>query len=142
MYTSNREVAKPAGLEEEVEFSSVTNLRESLLSRVDDFGTNPAKRYVITKHGQPQAVLMSYQTYSLMKKLTDQMLARLEAASKSDPVGAAFSRLRSDHGEDSVKVEVYGVGAVSATVSATLQNIRAQFEQLDAVLGQNATQRK
>jgi len=128
---------KQTGLEEEVEFSNVTNLRESLLGTVENLRANPARRYVITKHGQPQAVLMSYETYSLLKKVMDQVLARTIAASSSDPIGAAVARLRAD--EPGVPVEESAVGerAVSATVSAALQNIRAQFDHLDAVLGQD-----
>jgi prevent-host-death family protein len=138
MRTAKREVEKSGAVEEDVEFSNVTNLRESLLSRVESLRANPSKRYVITKHGQPQAVLMSYGTYSLLKKMMDQTLARAEAESKSDPIGAAFARFREDHPNELSGGKAISPPAVQEAVSAALQTIRAQFEQLDAVLGREA----
>jgi prevent-host-death family protein len=82
----------PVELEEDIEFSSVTSLRESFLKTVETLREDPAKRYVITKHGQPQAVLMSYQTYSLLRKVMDQTLARTVAASSSDPIGSTMTK--------------------------------------------------
>jgi len=57
----------PTQLEDEVEYSTVTALRGKLLAVVDGFRRAPAKRYLITKHGQPQAVLMSFETYRLLR---------------------------------------------------------------------------
>jgi PHD/YefM family antitoxin component YafN of YafNO toxin-antitoxin module len=138
MTTVSREIAKPVELEEQVEFSNVTNVRESLLSKVESLRENPAKRYVITKHGQPQAVLMSFQTYSLMRRVMDQTLARTAAMSSSDPIGAAFARFRHDQSSTLVGASE---ARTRAAVSAALQSIRSQVDQLYAALGQDVVGR-
>jgi prevent-host-death family protein len=131
----------PVELEEDIEFSSVTSLRESFLKTVEALREDPAKRYVITKHGQPQAVLMSYQTYSLLKRVMDQTLARTVAASSSDPIGSAFTRLHDDQAAAFVDAPMH-THAVAAAVSAALQSIRSQVDQVEAVLGQKGSREK
>ncbi len=138
MTSVSREVVHSVGLEEEIEFSNVTTVRDSLLSKVESLRLNPAKRYVITKHGQPQAVLMSFQTYTLLRRVMDQTLARTAAASSSDAIRAAFARLR-----DEQPAVLAGAPAMDrAAVTAALQNIRSQVDQLDAVLAQEVVHRQ
>jgi PHD/YefM family antitoxin component YafN of YafNO toxin-antitoxin module len=84
-------------MEEEVEFSNVTNFRNSLLGAVEQLQSNPAKRYVITKRGEPEAVLMSYKTYSLLSRVMNQTLEKTVAEDRGDSVHAAFDRMRQEH---------------------------------------------
>jgi prevent-host-death family protein len=83
----------PTQLEDEVEYSTVTALRGKLLAVVDGFRRAPAKRYLITKHGQPQAVLMSFETYRLLRGAKAQPLP----AQSDDALelGEAIARSRS-----------------------------------------------
>jgi PHD/YefM family antitoxin component YafN of YafNO toxin-antitoxin module len=83
-------------LEEDIEFSNVTKFRSSLLGAVKRMQKNPAKRYVITKHGEPEAVLMSYQTYSLLTKVMDRALVGTEGQSRDEAIRSAFARLRQE----------------------------------------------
>ncbi len=82
--------------EEDIEFSNVTRFRNSLLGAVERVQKNPAKRYVITKHGAPEAVLMSYQTYSLLTKVMEQALEGTEGQSRDEAIRSAFARLRQE----------------------------------------------
>ena len=83
-------------LEEDIEFSNVTKFRNSLLGAVERVQKKPAKRYVITKHGAPEAVLMSYQTYSLLTKVMEQALEGTEGQSRDEAIRSAFARLRQE----------------------------------------------
>jgi PHD/YefM family antitoxin component YafN of YafNO toxin-antitoxin module len=89
--------AQAKTMEEEVEFSNVTNFRNSLLGAVEQLQSNPAKRYVITKRGEPEAVLMSYKTYSLLSRVMNQALEKMAAEDRGDSVHAAFDRMRREH---------------------------------------------
>jgi len=82
--------------EEDIEFSNVTKFRTSLLGAVERMQKNPAKRYIITKHGEPEAVLMSYPTYSLLTKVMDRELEGTDGQSREEAIHAAFARLRRD----------------------------------------------
>jgi hypothetical protein len=82
--------------EEDIEFSNVTKFRTSLLGAVERMQSNPAKRYIITKHGEPEAVLMSYPTYSLLTKVMDRELEGTDGQSREEAIRAAFARLRND----------------------------------------------
>lgn len=94
----NRSVLeKTAGaLEERIEYANVTKLRNSLLRVVDQLQEHPALRFLIFKHGEPQAVLMSFQTYQLLKKVMNQALERSKGASREERIQAAFERLRAE----------------------------------------------
>ena len=83
-------------LEEDVEYSNVTRFRPFFLKAVEVLHRNPAKRYVITKGGEPEAVLMSFGTYSLMKKVMDRMLAQTSTPNSAEAIKASFARLRED----------------------------------------------
>ncbi len=96
--TNKKRATRP--LEEDVEFSNVTKFRNSLLGAVERVQKNPAKRYVITKHGAPEAVLMSYQTYSLLSKVMEQGLKAAEGQSREEAIRSAFARLRQERQPD------------------------------------------
>lgn len=81
--------------EDETEYSTVTGLRGRLLAVVDSFRKSPAKRYLITKHGQPQAVLMSFETYRLLKRAMSRALPP-SSENGADEVKEAVARLRID----------------------------------------------
>jgi PHD/YefM family antitoxin component YafN of YafNO toxin-antitoxin module len=97
MTTAESQVVRPpAQLEEEVEYCNVSSFRAFLLSAVDVLRQHPARRYVVTKHGQPEAVLMSFRTYSIMKRVMDRALAHAATRNSSEAIDAAFARLLDD----------------------------------------------
>ena len=94
--TAHGQVPPQLKLEEDIEFSNVTRFRRFLLGAVKQLCDNPGKRYVITKHGHPEAVLMSFRTYSLLKRVMDEELARTATQNSSEAISAAFARLRAE----------------------------------------------
>ena len=147
--------AQAKAMEEDVEFSNVTNFRNSLLGAVEQLQSNPAKRYVITKRGEPEAVLMSYKTYSLLTRVMNQTLEKLAARDRQDPVHAAFDRMRREHPLEApalqmsaaaldsapYPVEVVGTVATAAgephdisSLQEKIQAIRRQVVELDDTL--------
>ena len=80
-------------LEEKLEFSNVTQFRNSVLDVVPKLQENPSLRLVITKHGEPAAVIMSYEAYGALKRIAERMIAEDDA---KDPVVAlhdAYERM-------------------------------------------------
>ncbi len=110
----------PRTLEENVELANVTRLRQDLLPIIERLEADPALRFLILKHGKPQAVLMSVQTYELMKKLLNQVQEQMASLTREERVESAVSRLRSER---------------SAPPAANSVDVkRPALQQLDAVL--------
>jgi prevent-host-death family protein len=138
--------AQAKSMEEEVEFSNVTNFRNSLLGAVEQLQSNPAKRYVITKRGEPEAVLMSYKTYSLLSRVMNQTLEKAAAQDRGDSVHAAFDRMRREHqpnalAEDMLLAastpEQYDTTPVSAAAAPAdaAPHLASLIEQFEAIRG-------
>ncbi|HUK49219.1 MAG TPA: type II toxin-antitoxin system Phd/YefM family antitoxin [Terriglobales bacterium] len=135
-------------LEEQLEFSNVTNVREKLLPLMDRLQENPPLRMIILKHGAPQAVLMSYQTYDTLKKLVDTLVKNNDALTQQQRVDAAYARLRAERGSSVRPAAEIGVN-LDAQVEAAkvilneLQNMLAEsqtkIQKLDRVLVQERT---
>jgi PHD/YefM family antitoxin component YafN of YafNO toxin-antitoxin module len=83
-------------LERDIKFSNATKFRKSLLSVVKELKTKPSRRFIITRGGEPQAVLMSYETYSLLAEMMDEDLKRTSGQTREEAIDAAFNRLRSE----------------------------------------------
>lgn len=80
-------------LEEEIELSNVTDLRQDLLPVIGRITQNPLLRVLILKHGRPQAVLMSAQTYDLLKKVINLFLTKADEMTQQEKIEAALNRL-------------------------------------------------
>ena len=147
--TAEKRATRP--LEEDIEFSNVTKFRNSLLGAVERMQGNPAKRYVITKHGKPEAVLMSYQTYSLLTKVMDQTLEGTAGLNREEAIRAAFARLRHEHQPSAPTVDLNAALRAnlsaephqdakndSSTIGEKVRAIRLQLEELEhTVKGQD-----
>ncbi len=102
-------------LEEQLEFSNVTDLRQDFLRKIEEIQKNPAIRLLILKHGRPQAVLMSAEAYDLSKKVVQLFLNDSERLSREERISAAIHRFEQER--SSVPAEA-GVSAVAAVKSA------------------------
>lgn len=56
-------------LEERVEYKAVTNFRQSLLAILRRLHENEDLRVVITKRGEPAAVILSYEAFELLRRI-------------------------------------------------------------------------
>lgn len=84
-------------LEEKIEYSPVTALRDSLLGVISKLGEHPARRYLIIKHGKPEAVLMSFPTYEAFKAVVKYAWDQESAKDRNTAVLDAIARMKSDH---------------------------------------------
>jgi prevent-host-death family protein len=117
-------------LKEDPQLSNVTELRNNLLPVIERFEKNPALRIMILKHGKPQAVLMSAQTYELVKKVMNRVTHQLEPASKEEAVKSARARLREER-QASRPAEAWDPSA-----AATMETMHAQMQLLMQALKQ------
>jgi hypothetical protein len=69
-------------LEETISYSNLTDFRSSLLQIIPRLQENEYLRFIITKHGEPAAVVMSHQAYLLMKDVTSKVM---EQEAEIDP---------------------------------------------------------
>jgi PHD/YefM family antitoxin component YafN of YafNO toxin-antitoxin module len=137
-----------SALEEQLEFSNVTSVREKLLPLMDRLQENPPLRMIIMKHGTPQAVLMSYQTYDTLKKLVDTVVKTNDALTRQQRVDAAYTRLRAERGsgvrsQAEIAVDLNSQVEAAKLILSELQNILAEsqtkIQKLDRVLVQDRT---
>ncbi len=84
---------KPAKLEEQLNFSNVTEFRRSILEAIPRLQENHFLRFVITKHGSPVAVVMSYEAYEVLRRITNRVLDEDEAKSKETILSEAYQRM-------------------------------------------------
>ena len=94
--TADNPQAPARALEEELEFSNVTDMRQNLLRKIDDLQTNPAARVLILKHGRPLAVLMSSETYDVLKKVVEMFLAQASGLTRAQSIEAAIRRFEAE----------------------------------------------
>lgn len=79
-------------LEEQLEYSNVTDLRKDLLRKIDAIQENPARRLLILKHGRPQAVLMSSDAYEVLRKVVKSFLKHADGLNREQSINAAINR--------------------------------------------------
>lgn len=128
----NTSTGKKAGasLEEDLELSTVTKLRQNLLPVIDRIAENPSLRFLILKHGKPQAVLMSAQTYELIKSIMHQVAGQLEAMPREQAVEDAFQRFRGERGHAAAR------SAVPVPSGLAAQNVSSQLDSVIEALKQ------
>jgi prevent-host-death family protein len=86
--------------EEKVEFSNVTRFRKLLLSVLDRLQENHYLRYVITKHGEPKAVVMSFQGYETIKRALKHLFDLENRMNMSEAAHDAFDQMAEDYWPD------------------------------------------
>lgn len=124
-------------LEETLGYSNVTRLRESFLAVVEQLQKNPAKRFLITKHGLPQAVLMSFRTYTLLKRLMDQTMSSEAEESRDEAIRSALARMRAERQplvEAGASTEMTAVAAKQPNVRAAIRTLQQDLNRLESAL--------
>ncbi|HEY0760609.1 MAG TPA: type II toxin-antitoxin system Phd/YefM family antitoxin [Acidisarcina sp.] len=117
-------------LEEDLEESSVTELRNGLLPTIERIQQNPALRVLIRKHGRPRAVLMSVQTYNSLKRLVS-VLDHAEASrSREERIEAAIQRVQAETLEQSATAVEAQIAADESPVEIA---VRPRHRLLNAV---------
>lgn len=126
-----------SALEEHLEYSNVTDLRQDFLPAIERIQKNPALRLLILKHGRPQAILMSSQTYDLFKRLVNAILTTTDKMSREQRIDAAFNRLTNER-SPSLESAVAATASASATqkrpAKAIIGDIQNNLQELDNAL--------
>ncbi len=117
-------------LEQNVELANVTKLRQNLLPIIERFEDDPALRFLILKHGKPQAVLMSVQTYELMKKVLNQVAEQAAAMTRAERIESAVNRLRSQRGPGRSRAASTGAGGTRPQVAQQLEVVLTILQQV------------
>ena len=122
-------------LEEELEESSVTSVRQGLLPLIERIQKNPAMRVLIRKHGKPRAVLMSAQTYDALKKLANLTVEKAEAMSQEERIEAAYERLQNERSAEKGEPVVAGEAAASLMMDDPFATITIATPAVTAAAG-------
>jgi PHD/YefM family antitoxin component YafN of YafNO toxin-antitoxin module len=117
-------------LEQNVELANVTKLRQNLLPIIERFEDDPALRFLILKHGKPQAVLMSVPTYELMKKVLNQVAEQAAAMTREERIESAVNRLRSQRRSGRSRAASAGSGHTRPQVTQQLEVVLTILQQV------------
>jgi len=126
-----------SALEEQLEYSNVTDLRQDFLPAIERIQKNPALRVLVLKHGHPQAILMSSQTYDLFKKLVNAILTATDKMSREQRIDAAFNRLTNERSTslDSAMAAAATASAIQKRAARTIiGDIQNNLQELDNAL--------
>jgi PHD/YefM family antitoxin component YafN of YafNO toxin-antitoxin module len=92
-------------LEEQFEFSNITELRQDFLRKVEEIQKNPAVRLFILKHGRPQAVMMSADAYDVLRKVVKLFLSYNDGLGREQSINAAINRFEAERSSVPAEVE-------------------------------------
>ena len=126
-------------LEEKLEYSNVTKLRQEFLPAVEHVQNDPALRYLIFKGGKPQAVLMSFETYELLKKVINQALESAAGKSREENIESAFQRMQNQPAREAVSaapIDVTIVESKQKEAKALAGDIYEKMRRLDDIIGE------
>jgi PHD/YefM family antitoxin component YafN of YafNO toxin-antitoxin module len=101
-------------LEEQLEFSNITDLRQDFLRKVEEIQKNPAIRLLILKHGRPQAVLMSADAYDVLRKVVKLFLNHSDGLNREQSINAAINRFEAERSSVPAEAEVAAAGSEQA----------------------------
>jgi len=83
-------------LEETLEFTNLTDFRNSLLNFIPRVQENEYLRFVITKHGKPAAVVLSFDAYNLLKRVAERAMDEDDAKEPAVASREAYQELIED----------------------------------------------
>jgi len=79
---------------EQLEFENVTEFRKSILEAIPRLQENKYLRFVLTKHGEPAAVVMSYEAFEIFREAAEQAVQKDSALSSEQSLQDAYARMR------------------------------------------------
>src|ERR1051326_727401 len=125
-----RELMK--SLEENLEFSTVTDSKKGILRMIERLQKNPAFRFIVTKHGKPQAVVMSYLTHEILKKLVQSVMQSWDVMTESEKRQAVLQRFRAERPTRAAQVAAVAGQEQPKTAKAALEDLQSLLESAQA----------
>ena len=99
----------------ELEYANVTEFRESLLRFISEFERDPTRRFLVTKHGKPHAVLLSFRGFEVLRKVVEAVLAQDASKDVSQILAEASGRMDREYGVVVRQGHVWPAGSASGT---------------------------
>ena len=121
-------------LEEQLEYSTVTSSRQQLLPMIQRLQKTPALRFLIVKHGAPQAVLMSYPTYEALKRVAVLFIKQTDALSEEEQVEAALDEFRNEEEPAAPQASAAAAGSTVKEAKVVLDQLQAAIQSADEQL--------
>jgi len=90
---SKRTPSKVSPLEERVEYSNVTEFRRSMLGMFRKLDENDDLRFVVTRGGEPCAVVLSYEAYELLRRIARRAADAAAAKDREQRLDEAFLQM-------------------------------------------------
>jgi prevent-host-death family protein len=119
-------------LEENIEYSNATQFRKSFLGVVDKLQRNRYLRYVVTKHGEPRAVVMSFAAYDTMRRAMQQIAALEHEHSPAEAARAALLQMNAEGRNSVSSMEAPPMAAITERLedlAEQVSNLRSRVEQ-------------
>ena len=120
----------------EFDYTNVTEFRESLLPLVSELESDPGKRYLVTKHGKPLAVFLSFDAFEAARRLVESVLAEEDKKSVPEILRGASQRMDREHGVHSE--QAVGVSGLTTQIQA----VHAEIIQLHSLMSVQLRKRK
>jgi len=83
----------PSALEERLEYTTVTDFRQSLLGMLRQLEENEDLRFIITRHGEPCAVVLSHEAYQLLRRIARRSADIAAGKEREQRLDEAFLRM-------------------------------------------------
>ena len=80
-------------LEQTINYTNLTDFRSSLLNIIPKLQQNEYLRFIITKHGEPAAVIMSHEAYLLMLDATNKVVEQESRITPEEDLREAYEEM-------------------------------------------------
>jgi len=117
-------------LEEILNFSNLTQFRNSLLDVIPKLQENEYLRFVITKHGKPAAVIMSYEAYEFLKGAAGQIIEQEAAKAPDVALRDAYERMTQTKLDPPVQASE--IASRLGVLAAEMKNLQTVISVADA----------
>ena len=145
---TSRRVQAPAGSVDavrdlfagELDYTNVTAFRESLLPVVNELALHPTKKYLVTRHGKPLAVFLSFSAFESVRKVVETMLDEEAAKDVGQILVEAREPMDRDHlgVAEGLRAGPSSHGGVPKDLTAQVQVLCDGVARLESMLTQMA----
>jgi PHD/YefM family antitoxin component YafN of YafNO toxin-antitoxin module len=120
----------------QLDYTNVTEFRESLLPMVNELTLHQTKKYLVTRHGKPLAVFLSFPAFESLRRVVETLLDEEAAKDVGRILVEARDRMDRDHlgGAEGRRQLPSVPGALPKDLSAQVQVLRDGVARLESML--------